>query len=177
MADPARLNEIIDPLAAKLGFELVRVKMTASEAGDGDRALQIMAEDPATGQLVIEQCAALSRAVSDRLDELEADGESGGAGRLSSRSEQPGHRSSADPAQGFHRVVGPRGEDRAGRKRSMATAICAANCSGSRATLSLSRITARDGWTCPLSTIHSAKLVLTDGADRRHRTAGYRRRG
>lgn len=75
MADLARLEEIVEPLANALGFDLVRVKMTASEAGDGDRALQIMAEDPATGQLVIEQCAALSRAVSDRLDELEADGE------------------------------------------------------------------------------------------------------
>jgi len=47
----------------------------ASEAGDGGEALQIMAEDPATGQLVIEQCAALSRAVSDRLDELEEAGQ------------------------------------------------------------------------------------------------------
>ena len=49
------------------GFELVRVKMMPSEAGDGGEALQIMAEDPATGQLVIEQCAALSRRVSDMI--------------------------------------------------------------------------------------------------------------
>jgi len=33
-----------------------------------------MAEDPATGQLIIDQCAALSRAVSDRIDELEERG-------------------------------------------------------------------------------------------------------
>jgi ribosome maturation factor RimP len=46
-----------------------------SEAGDGGQALQIMAEDPATGQLVIDQCAALSRRVSDRIDELEEAGE------------------------------------------------------------------------------------------------------
>ena len=71
MADIDRLNEVIEPEAQALGFELVRVKMMPSEAGDGGQALQIMAEDPATGQLVIEQCAALSRRVSDKLDELE----------------------------------------------------------------------------------------------------------
>lgn len=75
MADLARLNEIIEPEAAALGFDLVRVKMMPSEAGDGGQALQIMAEDPATGQMLIEQCAELSRRVSDRIDELEEAGE------------------------------------------------------------------------------------------------------
>ena len=74
MADIARLTEVIEPEAEALGFELVRVKMMPSEAGDGGQALQIMAEDPETGQLVIEQCAALSRRVSDRLDALEEEG-------------------------------------------------------------------------------------------------------
>jgi ribosome maturation factor RimP len=45
-----------------------------SEAGDEERALQIMAERPDTGQLVIEDCAALSRRISDRIDELEDKG-------------------------------------------------------------------------------------------------------
>ena len=75
MADMARLNEVIEPEARALGFDLVRVKMMPSEAGDGGQALQIMAEDPATGQLVIEQCAQLSRAVSEKLDALEERGE------------------------------------------------------------------------------------------------------
>lgn len=75
MADIARLTEIIEPEARALGFDLVRVKMMPSEAGDGGQALQIMAEDPATGQLVIEQCAALSRAVSAKMDECEEAGE------------------------------------------------------------------------------------------------------
>lgn len=75
MADIARLTEEIETEAKALGFELVRVKMMPSEAGDGGMALQIMAEDPATGQLVIEQCAALSRRVSDRIDALEEQGE------------------------------------------------------------------------------------------------------
>jgi ribosome maturation factor RimP len=74
MADIALLTEVIEPEAEALGFELVRVKMMPSEAGDGGQALQIMAEDPETGQLVIEQCAALSRRVSDRLDALEEEG-------------------------------------------------------------------------------------------------------
>lgn len=75
MADITRLTQIIEPEAKALGFDLVRVKMMPSEAGDGGQALQIMAEDPATGQLVIEQCAALSRRVSDAMDALEERGE------------------------------------------------------------------------------------------------------
>ena len=71
MADIARLTALIEPEAAALGFELVRVAMLPSEAGDGGMALQIMAEDPATGQLVIDQCAALSRRVSDVIDAYE----------------------------------------------------------------------------------------------------------
>ncbi|MFA7596279.1 MAG: ribosome maturation protein RimP [Novosphingobium sp.] len=74
MANIARITEVIEPEVKALGFELVRVKMLGSEAGD-EPALQIMAEDPATGQLLIEQCAELSHRVSDRLDELEERGE------------------------------------------------------------------------------------------------------
>ena len=72
MADIARLTEVITPEANALGFELVRVKMTGS--GE-ERTLQIMAEDPATGQLLVEQCMELSRRVSDRIDAIEEDGE------------------------------------------------------------------------------------------------------
>ncbi len=75
MADIARLTELIEPEAHALELELVRVKMMPSEAGDGGQALQIMAEDPATGQLIIDQCAALSRRVSDMLDAREEAGE------------------------------------------------------------------------------------------------------
>ena len=75
MADIARLTKIIEPEAQALGFDLVRVKMMPSEAGDGGVALQIMAEDPATGQLIIEQCAALSRALSDAMDKAEEAGD------------------------------------------------------------------------------------------------------
>lgn len=72
MADIARLVEVIEPEAQALGFALVRVKLTGS--GE-ERTLQIMAEDPATGQLLVEQCMALSRRVSDQIDALEEAGE------------------------------------------------------------------------------------------------------
>jgi ribosome maturation factor RimP len=75
VTDIARLTQLIEPEARALGFELVRVAMVPSEAGDGGLALQIMAEDPATGQLVIDQCAALSRRVSDAIDAEEEAGE------------------------------------------------------------------------------------------------------
>ena len=75
MTDIARLTQLIEPEATALGFELVRVAMVSSEAGDGGMALQIMAEDPATGQLVIDQCAELSRRVSDVIDAAEEAGE------------------------------------------------------------------------------------------------------
>ena len=68
MADIAALTDIIEPEVKALGFELVRVKLTGSA---GDRTLQIMAERPETRQLVIEDCAALSRRLSEKLDELD----------------------------------------------------------------------------------------------------------
>ena len=62
-------KRIIGAVAAQaLGFELVRVKLTGS--GE-ERTLQVMAEDPATGQLIMDQCAQLSRAISARIDEVE----------------------------------------------------------------------------------------------------------
>ena len=76
MADIARLIEVIEPEAQALGFELVRVKLFGSgPEPDGERTLQVMAEDPATGQLVVEQCMALSRRISERMDAIEEAGE------------------------------------------------------------------------------------------------------
>jgi ribosome maturation factor RimP len=81
MASIARIIEVIEPEAKALGFDLVRVRFYKGGeigpiAGDGEeRTLQIMAERPATGQLVIEDCAALSRRVSDAFDALEEAGE------------------------------------------------------------------------------------------------------
>jgi ribosome maturation factor RimP len=76
MADIARIAEVIEPEVKALGFELVRVRyFRGGEIGDEGHTLQIMAERPETGQLVIEDCAALSHRISDRIDALEQAGE------------------------------------------------------------------------------------------------------
>lgn len=71
MADLAQLTKLIEPEAQALGLALVRVKMFG---GVSDPTLQVMAERPDTRQLAIEDCANLSRRISERLDELEAAG-------------------------------------------------------------------------------------------------------
>lgn len=65
MADLAALTDLIEPEVRALGFALVRVKML----GGDDQTLQVMAERPDTRQLTIDDCAALSRRLSDMLDE------------------------------------------------------------------------------------------------------------
>jgi ribosome maturation factor RimP len=68
MADIAELTALIEPEVKALGFDLVRIKLF----GSGDEyTLQIMAENPATKQLVIEDCATISRRLSDVLDEAD----------------------------------------------------------------------------------------------------------
>lgn len=76
MADIARIIEVIEPEVTALGLDLVRVKILGrSEVGDDEIALQIMAENPATGQLVLNDCVTLSHRISDRIDALEEAGE------------------------------------------------------------------------------------------------------
>jgi ribosome maturation factor RimP len=68
LAEVATLTTLIEPLVRGQGLELVRVAM---QGGDSAPRLQIMAEDPATGQMTLEQCATLSRAVSALFDEVD----------------------------------------------------------------------------------------------------------
>ncbi|MEI6643340.1 MAG: ribosome maturation protein RimP [Novosphingobium sp.] len=76
MNDIARITEIAGEEAASLGFDLVRVRyFKGGEIGDEEHTLQIMAERPETGQLVIADCAALSHRISDRIDALEDAGQ------------------------------------------------------------------------------------------------------
>ncbi len=76
MADIARIIEIVEPEVKALGFDLVRVRLLGKgEVGNEEHTLQIMAERPETGQLVIDDCAALSHRISDRIDALEEAGE------------------------------------------------------------------------------------------------------
>ena len=71
MTDTAALNRLIEPVATGRGFALVRVAMIG---GTSDPTLQVMAERPDTRQLTIDDCADLSRGISEVLDALEADG-------------------------------------------------------------------------------------------------------
>lgn len=71
MNDITPLVRLIEPEADALGFALVRVRLFGK---DDERTLQIMAERPDTRQLNIDDCAELSRRISDRLDGLEEAG-------------------------------------------------------------------------------------------------------
>ena len=71
MTDTVTIAKLIEPAAQALGLDLVRVAMIG---GATDPTLQVMAERPDTRQLTIDDCAALSRGISEILDPLEADG-------------------------------------------------------------------------------------------------------
>lgn len=67
MADVAQLQQMLEPVVDDAGFVLVRVAFI----GGRNLTLQVMAEDPATGQMTIDQCARLSRRISALLDEVD----------------------------------------------------------------------------------------------------------
>ena len=71
MTDIATLTNLIKPEADALGFDLVRVQFVS---GAEEPTLQIMAERPETGQLGIDDCAALSRRISAKFDVMEEEG-------------------------------------------------------------------------------------------------------
>ncbi len=161
LADIARLTELIEPEAAALGLELVRVRMTQSEAGDGGEALQVMAEDPATGQLVIDQCAALSRRVSDVIDAREEAGEVLIAGAYHLEVSSPGidrpltrAKDFADWAGHEARIVMDKGFDGQRVMKGVLQGIA-----GDAVTISDRKA---GTITVPRAQIHTAQLVLTD---------------
>jgi ribosome maturation factor RimP len=164
MTDIARIIEVVEPEAQALGFELVRVKLFGkSEAGDGDEpALQIMAERPETGQLVIEDCAALSRRVSDAIDARELAGEELIAGAYRLEVSSPGIDRPLTRAKDFANWAGHEARVMllspvdGNRKAVQGDLIGIEN-----ETVALEdRKSGRVEF--PLSDIHSAKLVLTD---------------
>jgi ribosome maturation factor RimP len=59
------LLELIEPVAESLGLDIVRVRLMG---GTLRRRLQIMAERPDDHDIAIEECARLSRAVSEIFD-------------------------------------------------------------------------------------------------------------
>lgn len=162
MTDIARLTDLIEQEVSASGFELVRVKLFGS---DDERTLQIMAENPETGQLVIDQCMAISRRVSDAIDAREEAGDEliEGAYRLEVSS--PGIDRPLTRAKDFANWIGHEAritlskdaEAPAGNKRTF---------QGDLAAFDDGMVTVEDKKlgtvTMPLADIHSAKLMLTD---------------
>jgi ribosome maturation factor RimP len=64
-AEDLRLLELLDPVAEATGYEIVRLRLMG---GDQQRRLQIMAERPSDGDMNVEDCARLSRAISEVMD-------------------------------------------------------------------------------------------------------------
>jgi ribosome maturation factor RimP len=87
MADLAALTDLFEPEAKAEGLSLVRVKMMG---GTSDPTLQVMAERPDTRQLTLDDCARLSRRLSERLDALEAEGRDPIAGAYRLEVSSPG---------------------------------------------------------------------------------------
>ncbi|RYE58465.1 MAG: ribosome maturation protein RimP [Rhizobiaceae bacterium] len=162
MADIARIIEVVEPEVAALGFDLVRVKFVGAEAGDGEKALQIMAENPATGQMVLDDCAAISRRVSDRFDELEEQGETliEEAYRLEVSSpgiDRPLTRPKDFAAWTGHEAKISLADPVDGNRKSLKGNLC-----GLDGDVVLFDDAKSGSLRLPLDQIHSARLVLTD---------------
>lgn len=166
MTDIGALKRLIEPEVEGLGYRLVRV---AFVGGRSDPTLQVMAERPDTRQLDLSDCETISRRLSERLDELEAEG--------------------ADPVEGPYRLeVSSPGIDRPltrladfddwkghEARVTLAEPIDPGSGSGAGARKQFSgellgiegdtvRLAGKDGrsYALPFPSIHSAKLVLTD---------------
>jgi len=64
-AEDLKLLELVDPIAEALGYAVVRLRLMG---GAETRRLQIMAERQVDGDMVVEDCARLSRAISEVMD-------------------------------------------------------------------------------------------------------------
>ena len=159
MADIAAVKDVIEPEVESLGFRLVRVAMIG---GRSDPTLQVMAERAETGQLDLGDCESISRRLSDKLDQLEAEGR--------------------DPIEGGYRLeVSSPGIDRPLTRlhdyddwKGYEARITLAEPLGGRKQFSgtlqgigegeVVQLTGKDGqnYSIPCSSIASAKLLLTD---------------
>ena len=63
-AEVGKLLELLDPVVEAAGYEIVRLRLMG---GEHARRLQIMAETP-SGDMNVEDCAIVSRAVAEILD-------------------------------------------------------------------------------------------------------------
>jgi ribosome maturation factor RimP len=154
MTDVARLAELIEPEVKALGYELVRVVMTG---GRSDPILQVMAERPDTRQIDLADCERISRHLSPLLDEkdpidasyrleVSSPGIDRPLTRLADYEHWKGHEARitlAEPVNGRKQFSGTlRGTGEGG----------------------VVHFAGKDGqdYAIPYSSIHSAKLLLTD---------------
>jgi ribosome maturation factor RimP len=159
VTDVGELSSLLEPEVESLGYRLVRV---AFVGGRSDPTLQIMAENPGTRQLDLGDCEKISRRLSEKLDALEAEGRDPIEGgyrlevsspgidrpltRLADYDDWKGHEARitlAEPINGRKQFSGSLAGTGAGE---------------------LVHIAGRDGqdYAIPFSSIHSAKLLLTD---------------
>jgi ribosome maturation factor RimP len=153
MADLAALQELIEPAAKAEGLDLVRVRMIG---GASDPTLQVMAERPDTRQLSLEDCARLSRRLSELLDETDPIDH---AYRLEVSS--PGIDRPLTRLKDFEDWKGQEarivlGEKLDGRK------VFAGNLLGTEGETVLVEVPVQGAVGLPFAAIHSAKLVMTD---------------
>lgn len=152
MATPETLIALIEPIATREGFELVRVRLT----GARHKTLQVMAERP-NGTMNVDDCATLSRAISDMLDiedpiadDYDLEVSSPGIDRPLTRPKDfirfAGHKAKIE-------LISP---DTKGRRR---YSVDIASADEHSVTLTIS---ADESLTIPFSAIGDAKLVLTD---------------
>jgi ribosome maturation factor RimP len=62
-----QIIELLDPVAEAAGYAIVRLRLMGGER----RRLQVMAERPSDGEMGIDDCTRLSRAISEVLDAAE----------------------------------------------------------------------------------------------------------
>jgi len=158
MADIARLTQLIEPEAEALGFALVRVKMTG---GKGDPTLQVMAERPDTRQLTIDDCADLSRRLSDVFDALEEAGTDPIEGAYRLEVSSPGIDRPLTRASDYADWVGHEArvklvEPIGGRK------VLTGDLAGIEADQVTIAVRGHQAMTVALSDIQDAKLTITD---------------
>ena len=150
----ARIAHIVEPIAADLGYELVRVKVS----GLNGMTVQIMAERP-DGTMTVEDCERLSRNVSPAMDVADPI-----AREYHLEVSSPGIDRPLTRAKDFERWAGHEAKlemERAidGRKRFRGTLAGVKNGAAGLRLLDTSEL--GEVW-LPLEEIGEAKLVLTD---------------
>jgi ribosome maturation factor RimP len=158
MADLAAVTELIEAEAKAEGLALVRVKMMG---GTSDPTLQVMAERPDTRQLTLDDCARLSRRLSEVLDALEAKGADPIEGAYRLEVSSPGIDRPLTRLQDFEDWKGHEArivlaEKLNGRKVFSGDLIGRA---GEAVSIDVQGLGPTE---LPLELVHSAKLVMTD---------------